>query len=75
MTPAQKSARARLAAHTRWANTEDRTAATAPARAAATNRYERQVDPEGLLDPGERRRRALHAQRAHMAVMSLRRRP
>lgn len=74
--------RARLAAHTRWAGTPDRTAATAPGRRAALGRFERQVIeqaveageiPEGgTLPPAELGRRARHAQVAHMTLMALR---
>jgi hypothetical protein len=39
VTPAQRRLKAQLAAHTRWANCEDRTAATAKARAAANARF------------------------------------
>lgn len=36
-------------------------------------RFERQVDPDGLLSPEERRTRALFLREAHMANMSARR--
>jgi len=72
MTPEQRVMRARIAAHTRWANTGDRAAATAAARRAAADRWERQVDPDGVLDPDERARRAEHAKRAHFQRMALR---
>lgn len=61
LTPEERSLRARMAAHESWARTGDRSARTAPARKAAMDRYERQVDPEGTLDPAERARRAEHA--------------
>jgi hypothetical protein len=35
------------------------------------DRFERQVDPDGLLDPVERAARARHAMRAHMGAMRL----
>ena len=72
MTPAQRSARARLAAHTRWAHEPDRTAATAPATRGAFARFENEVDPDRRLTPNERYRRAKHAQKAHMAALRLR---
>ncbi|ACU35571.1 hypothetical protein Amir_1622 [Actinosynnema mirum DSM 43827] len=65
MTPAQRSLRARMAAHTSWANTADAAARTAPARAAQMARFERQVDPDGVLPVGERSRRAESAKRAY----------
>jgi hypothetical protein len=49
LTPAQRSLRARVAAHTSWASTSDRAARTAAARKAANDRFARQVDPEGAL--------------------------
>lgn len=35
------------------------------------DRWEREVDPDGVLDPGERRDRAANLQRAHMSRMGL----
>ncbi|WP_410614861.1 WhiB family transcriptional regulator [Amycolatopsis sp. lyj-109] len=64
LTPAQRSIRARIAAHTSWSRTEDRTERTAPARRAAPARFERLVDPDGVLDEVTRRQRA-DAQREH----------
>lgn len=46
LTPEQRSTRARLAALSRWAHTEDRTAATAAARRAMQERFEAAADPE-----------------------------
>lgn len=71
MTPAERKLRAQLAAHTRWARCEDRRAATEPARRAQQERYERQVDPDGVLPPAERAKRVRHAQAAHLAKMRL----
>jgi hypothetical protein len=72
LTPTERSLRARLAVHTSWAQTTDRAARTAPARRAALQRFERQVDPDGRLKPAERTRRAEQAMRAHMAGLALR---
>jgi hypothetical protein len=72
LTPAERSLRARIAVHMSWAHTTDRTARTAPARRAALQRFERQVDPDGQLKPAERTRRAEQAMRAHMARLALR---
>lgn len=71
VTPEQRSLRARIASHTRWANEIDPSAATAPARKAALERFERQVDPDGVLDPEERSRRAEHAKKVHFLSMAL----
>ena len=54
-----------------WANTEDRTARTAAARAKALRRFEEQVDPDGVLDPVERAVRAEHARKAYMLKLAM----
>lgn len=63
-TPEQRSSSARKAAHTKWAHTVDRTAATAPARRASLARFEREVDPDGVLNPELRAKLAENAKRA-----------
>lgn len=70
--PENNSLRASIAAHSRWAHCPDRTAATAAARRAFADRFEREVDPEGRLTPQERAKRAAHARRAHMQKLALR---
>ena len=71
---ADRSLIARPAAHESWANTADAdpTARTAPARRAMLDRFERQVDPGGVLPPAERARRAGHARKAYFARLALR---
>lgn len=54
-----------IAAHTRWSREPDRSAATAPARKAALERFERQVDPEGTLPAAIRAKMADNARRAY----------
>lgn len=71
MSPEQRVLRARLGAHARWAHCEDRQAATAAARQAWADRWDKQVDPDGVLPPDERARRAEHAKRAHMTRMAM----
>jgi hypothetical protein len=66
LTPQQRSRRARIAAHASWANTTDRAGRTAAATASFLARFERQVDPLGVLEPGMREQMALHARRAYM---------
>lgn len=70
MTEAERRLRAQSGAYAQWAAEPDRTARTAKAREGMWRRFERQVDPEGLLDPEERARRAESAYRAHMANMA-----
>ncbi len=69
--PAERALAARLAAHSKWANTSDTTAATAPARRAFLDRFEREVDPDGTLPPAERARRAEHARKAYFTRLAL----
>ena len=71
MTTQDRVLRARIAAHAKWAATPDRAAATAPARQAALDLFEKQVDPAGALDPAERAMRADHAKRAYFLSLAL----
>lgn len=71
LTPAEKSLRSQIAAHTSWANTEDRSARTEPARRALLDKFEREVDPDGTLPPAERAKRAEHARKAYFARLAL----
>lgn len=70
LTPEERSMRARIAAHSLHAQHDSREI-TAPARQAFMDSFERNVDPEGVLDPAERRRRAEHARKAHFTAMAL----
>lgn len=71
MTPEERKHRARLGAHTSWANTTNPSARTAPAREAALGRFEKEVDPDGVLLPEERARRAKHAKAAFYARIQM----
>lgn len=71
MTPAERTLRAKVAAHTSWANTPDRAARTAAARKAAHDRFAHQVDPEGVLPPEERARRAENARKAYFSRLAM----
>jgi hypothetical protein len=70
-TPEDRALSARIAAHISWANTTDPAARTANARAAALSRFEREVDPDGVLPPDERARRAEHARKAYFYQLAL----
>jgi hypothetical protein len=70
MTPEQRSQRGRIGAYVQWSRTPDKAAHTAPARAAFVSRFEREVDPDGTLDPAERARRAEYARKAHFARLA-----
>ena len=63
-TPERRSLNARYAAHALHAQVADESAHTAPARAAFMGRFEREVDPDGVLSPEDRERRARHARKA-----------
>lgn len=65
LSPAERSMRARIAAHTSWANTPDPAARTSRGTQALLAKFEHQVDPDGTLTPAERARRAEHARRAY----------
>jgi hypothetical protein len=70
LSPAERSLRARLAAHAMHGQ-HDARATTANARAAFLTRFERQADPEGLLPPAERQRRAQQLRSAYFARLAL----
>jgi hypothetical protein len=66
----ERTLRAQLAAHTMHAK-HDARKTTANARAAFLARFETEVDPEGILPPEERRRRAEHARSAYFTRLAL----
>lgn len=68
MTPSQ---RASIAGLTRWSQ-QDPVAGTAKARQSFLARFEHQVDPDGVLEPAERQRRAEAAKRAHFKRLGIR---
>ena len=70
LTPKQRARRARIAAHVSWANTADRVGRTASATKSFLARFERQVDPLGVLPVEVRQRMALHARRAYMMQLA-----
>lgn len=68
LTPAERSLRASIAAHTRWANTSaaDRRRQADRGHAALLAKFAAQVDPDGTLTVAEREKRAQNAYAAHM---------
>lgn len=70
-SPSERVLRAKLAAHSLHAQVADPAAHTAPARRAFLDRFEREVDPQGLLPAGERQRRAEHARKAYFLRLAL----
>jgi hypothetical protein len=75
-TDSDRALIAKIASYTSWANTTDRSARTAPGRAAARaamlDRFEREVDPDGTLPLQERARRAESARKAYFTRLALR---
>lgn len=70
LTPEQRVMRARIAAHTRWSKVRDRQAATEAGRRAAMERFERQVDPDGTMDPETRAKLAASAKSAYFQQLA-----
>jgi len=71
--PSERSRRvlqARMAAHALHAKVADERAHTAAARTVFLSRFEREVDPDGVLDPQERARRAEHAKKAYFLSLA-----
>lgn len=69
--PSERALRARMAAHTSWARTSDRSARTANARRTFRDSFERKVDPDGVLTSAERTRRAESARKAYFTRLAL----
>lgn len=70
LTPAERTMRARLAAHTLHANV-DSSEHTKPARKAFLERFEDEVDPDRTLPRKERLRRAEQAKKAYFTRLAL----
>lgn len=70
MTPEQRVMRARLGAYAQHAK-HDPKRTTAKARQTFAERFEREVDPDGVLEPTERARRAEAAKRAYYTRLAL----
>jgi len=66
-SPTVRSLKAKAAAHTSWAKTDDPSARTAPARAKFLDRFEQQFAD---LPAPERIRRAAHARKAYFANLA-----
>ena len=71
LTPEQRVLRARMAAY-RLHATHDPRETTRKAREAFAGRFEREVDPDGVLPPAERARRAEATRRAYFTGLALR---
>lgn len=71
LSPSERSLRGQIAAHESWARTEDRSARTAKARKAMLDKFEHDVDPDGVLTPAERAKRAESKRKAHFKRLAL----
>ncbi len=71
MSPSERTLQAKVAAHKSWANTRNPSERTANARAAALDRFEREIDPDGTMEPAERARRSAHARKAYFTQLAL----
>lgn len=69
--PADRVLIARIGGYQSWANTTDRSARSAPGRQTFLDRFEREVDPDGTLPPGERAQRGEAARKAYFARLAL----
>jgi hypothetical protein len=69
-THQQRVLQGRIGAHELHA-THDSRKITAPARRAFLNRFEAEVDPDGVLSAPERARRAEHARKAYFTRLAL----
>jgi hypothetical protein len=70
LTKEELSLRARIGAHALHAAYDARET-TAKARRTFLSRFEQQVDPDGVLSPEERQKRAEHACKAYFARLAL----
>ena len=70
MTSQERQARARLAAHAMHSQHDSRQT-TQRARKAFLDRFEREVDPDCLLPPDERARRASQARSSYFVALAL----
>lgn len=68
---AEISLHARLGAYSLPAQVADPSAHTGPARRAFLDRFGREVDPDGVLTPADRARRAEHAKKAYFTRLAL----
>jgi hypothetical protein len=70
-TPANRTLRARIAAHLSWAKTEDRAARTAAARKAFKDRFVREACRDASESTSDCQRRAEHLRKAYFTRLAL----
>lgn len=69
--PSQASTVASMLAHLSWAKTKSRSDRTAPARRAMQERFEREVDADGVMTPDGRAKAVENARRAYYRRLAL----
>jgi hypothetical protein len=69
VSPDERVLISRMGAHALHARYDSK-AVSQPARDAFMARFEREVDPDGVLDPRERSRRAEHAKRLYFTRLA-----
>lgn len=69
--PARRKQIASLAAHVSWAKTAHRAERMSPANRAREQRFEAEVDPDGVMDPADRARAAESARKAYYRRLSM----
>ena len=72
LSPAQRSLRVLLAAHTHQSDAETQQAQAEQVDRASRDRFAEQVDPDHTLKPEERAKRARNARRAYYTALALR---
>ncbi len=63
---------AKIAANTHWSKVPDRAARTAGARSVFLQKFEREVDPDGVMSPADRAKAAENARKAHFQRLARR---
>jgi hypothetical protein len=71
MSESTRAQLGRIGAYVSWANTDDRSARTAPGRRKFLDKFEEQIDPNKQLPPAERARRAEFARKAYFSRLAL----
>lgn len=71
LTPEQRKLRSQLGAAVSWSRTKDRAARMAPAWRGLEKKLEKQVDPNGEMDPADRAAAVEHARKAYFLALSL----
>lgn len=70
-TASERKMSSRIGGLMSWANEQDPTGRAQRMQEGLLARFEREADPDGKLDPAERRRRAELLRKAHMTRLAL----